>query len=408
MVRRSWFSAVALGFILVSCAKEEVPQVPVLQPQPQAPTELTYEESTEVQLGKVIVFNFKGGSEELARENFYYFPTSIEKPFKEGQKFKTLVFLHGGGESTATQPSASKVALRYMRDYLEYAEKNQVLLIFPTTAYGWNLQTRYYLRDLVKQIQIAYPVDGEKIVLSGHSMGGMGITREFGLIHHFFRGVLGQAAGAKESSTAAHLLQSYFYTPYIHLNGINDHFTDFEPWMKSLERKLHLMEIEQGRNSFFELVFHKGNHQPNRELNEKFLNQLFEQERPAVQTEVYAVLEARNYPIAKVTPAVKEQTLDTVKWLKAKNYPMPTFEQGGMVRTVTAKVVSPVEIQIQLGALTGAICWDIRTFEISNLDRLVDAKKKIRVFINGERVFSAKRKGRTSIDVWVPAKAYCQ
>lgn len=397
-----------MGLSLVACGKAEVgnPEPVGTQQNPQAEAPFPTE-SNDIRFGEVTLFNVLGGSEEVARQNFYYFPKSVEKT-QSFQRYKTLVFLHGGGESTATQPSASKVALRYLKDYVEFAEANQVLLIFPTTPYGWNLQTRYYLRDLLAHIKTHYPVAPDKIVLTGHSMGGMGITREFAFIHQWFRGVLGQAAGARESSTHPYLLQSYFYTPYIHLNGINDHFTDFEPWMKALERKLHLMEIEQGRSSAFELIFHKGNHQPNRELNEKLLNQLFDQELPTFQPELYGILEARNYPLAKVMPPVKEQALDTVKWIQAKNYVMPTQEEGARIRTLTAKLVSNREIQINLAEVTGILCLDPERLEVSHLDHLVDKKKKFKIFVNGAKAFSGKLKGRSKVDFPIPRKGRCQ
>src|SRR5690606_33615734 len=106
----------------------------------------------------------------------YYQPQSL----KGKKNSKVLVFLHGGGASTVTRAGALSVSSSYISNLKSIADNLGFTLIVPSSSsLNWGGHTRVMLEALARELKQDKRFDAKRIGLSGHSMGGMGITRNF-------------------------------------------------------------------------------------------------------------------------------------------------------------------------------------------------------------------------------------
>lgn len=212
--------------------------------------------------GEIATRSYVAPSDGAHRTIVYYFPKSIHRIAAGAKPRKTLFFLHGGGYDTADDASATAQGVSRIESFIPYAEKNRVILIFPTSAYGWNAHTSYFLRDFVRHCEETLAVDSEHRVLGGQSMGGMGISREYPWLTDLFSGFLGMSSGTQPSMLKENLLLPYLNgTPYIQMNPKDDeNFADFDDNMRKFKEELELVEDKFGRTAHFELIFRDGGH----------------------------------------------------------------------------------------------------------------------------------------------------
>jgi hypothetical protein len=175
------------------------------------------------QYGQILGFYFTSSIDQIDHSIIYYLPTSIAHA-APGTVFKTIVFLHGGGDSTMNRDGAVHEARNYLDSKIKsYAEKNQVILILPASPYGWPIHTSFFLRELVPYLKSQLPIDGDHLLLAGHSMGGMGVLRESPWLTDLFTGFLGLAAGAPANMLSEPMLLPYFNgTPHIQINAADE------------------------------------------------------------------------------------------------------------------------------------------------------------------------------------------
>ncbi len=171
-----------------------------------------------------------------------------------------MVLLHGGGASTASYESAKRVSVMYLSDFLDFSEKTGTIILAPSSSIGWNLHTSVLLSEMLAMARAELPMDPDRVVLFGHSMGAMGITRALPFLVGEFSAFFATAAGTQPEYARPHHLLTYFNTSYYHLNGENDDFTNFKPAMLAVERKVRGLEAKLRRRSGFDLEFHPGNH----------------------------------------------------------------------------------------------------------------------------------------------------
>lgn len=211
--------------------------------------------------GKVGSFKMTSPTDGIPRTILYYFPWSIGNVARGNFPQKTLVFLHGGGSTTATDEGATKVARKYISDFTAYAEDEQIILLFPTTSFGWNAHTSHFMKYFLDYAKSVLAIDDQKIVLAGHSMGGMGITREAPWMTDLFLGIFGMSAGTQAHMLSDDALLPYLNgTPYVQMNGNVDHFTEFKPRMLAMQTALRKVEAKYGHRSKFRLIFQPGGH----------------------------------------------------------------------------------------------------------------------------------------------------
>jgi hypothetical protein len=329
-----------------------------------------------IKIGEIAGFEYHTIAYSHKHHVYYYLPRS----FKNDGKSPAMILLHGGGASTSTYDSANRVARDYMRDMISLAENLGMPVIAPTSSIGWNYPTTPFLNEVVRMINADLKVDANRIFLFGHSMGGMGITREAGLMTDLFSGFMPTAAGMQEQYQTAAQLQTYFNTRFIHINGENDHFSVFKERALQVENKMKSLESIIGMTSGYNLYFHAGGHNYNLNLVEKKIREdIFPHKRNIYQSKIFPTF-GRLYVDGRndvMTPNV-DFSYSSYFWLQAdlkdlKKYYLIHGEATCLNNQYT------VNIEDQ-GSLNG--------LKILISSKMVNLSKPITVMINGKILFN--------------------
>ncbi len=107
---------------------------------------------------------------------FYYIPKNLDPNTKSG----ALIFTHGGGESTMDRAGSIHAVNLYMADLKRMADELGIIVVLPSAnGLNWGGHTRGLMRDLGRLMRKELNIDVNRLGVSGHSMGGMGITRNY-------------------------------------------------------------------------------------------------------------------------------------------------------------------------------------------------------------------------------------
>lgn len=95
------------------------------------------------------------------------------------KEYPVLIFLHGAVRHTKLSDFETKKNLKYWnRYYTKYADKNNVILIFPKGNKKYNWMTSdagfFMVPSIVRQLKKAININDDKIFISGHSNGATG------------------------------------------------------------------------------------------------------------------------------------------------------------------------------------------------------------------------------------------
>lgn len=218
----------------------------------------------------------------------YYIPEKI----KDSENVKTLLFMHGGGASTMTRAGSLNVAQSYLKSTLiPLADELGIAVIVPSASgLNWGGHTVGMIRDLNNLIRTELNVDTNNMGLSGHSMGGMGIGRSFPLLADEFAYFLPMASGIVPASQTESHLNKVFNTPYVHLQGLKDHFPAFIENSKLQEKNTKLLEEKYGEKSKLEVIFYNGSHNHDYKLMKNTLIRLQASPRNIYQRKLYGSL----------------------------------------------------------------------------------------------------------------------
>ncbi len=332
--------------------------------------------------GQVASFHYTAPSDGVPRTIVYYLPRSIQNPWNLSEKHSTMFFMHGGGASTQTDVNATRVALQYIQDFLQYAEDRRVILILPTTSVGWSYHTSYLFRSLIPYVEKQIAVDPNHLVLAGHSMGGMGITREYPWMTDLFSGVLGLAAGINpvlynENYTLAYLNG----TPYTHINGEKDAFTTFKPWMVGFQDYLKTVEAKYHRQSNFKLLFHPGGHNYDMKLTTAELDHLFAAKRIYYPKYMEIQMGLVHYAATAQLPGL-DGARDHAYWVKELGAPDP----GPQAATNLFMNVQANQNVITMFTRDNTL--KPTGYELTLAPELVDFTKPVKVLLNSFEVFN--------------------
>jgi poly(3-hydroxybutyrate) depolymerase len=372
MILRRYFGVIFLFLFAVSAQAQSL----------HVPSENDSE--PEIRYGHTTAFTFESGADGIVRTNLVYMPRSLKH---STDKAKALIFLHGGGtENTADDAGAIKTAKNYIVDFTKYAEDNQIILIFPTSAFGWYRQTAYFLREFIPYLENHLPIDDRYLVLAGHSMGGMGITREYPYTTDLFSGVLGMAAGIQADMLNENALLPYFNgTPYIQLNGTDDvKFPDFLARMQKLRDEIVRLSKKLGIPSFFRFESYEGTHQYQLPRVYQSLDELFS--RPKNYNPKYFTIRLgqMHTPSAEgdtgilPVPQIDGDTNERY-WVKIEQYPI-------------LKVSGFIQIHVSVKDQVVTITTDDNTLNpkgivLSLNSNLVNVTQPVQVLINGKKAF---------------------
>lgn len=324
----------------------------------------------------------------------YYIPNSIDLS-SSTELFRSLVFLHGGGESTATYKTAKEVAKSYLGDYLKYAERSKTILVFPSSSIGWNAPTRFFLRELLLKMRTDLPIDSNQIVVSGHSMGGMGLTREGNYLADLFSGIEPLSAGTVDGYAKEDWLKAYFNVQYTHINGKLDHFKQFDPDMKKVENKIRKLTLELGLPSKFKYMQHAGNHNPNMAMTFRELDALFESKRNLYQKNIFGSFYFINKKFENFGYDLSNLEISRYFWIEAldcANKPVNTANFSTFDAEISGNEVSIKTTEDISG---------LKKLRVNLSRKMVDFNKPVKIIWDGKTVYSGnvKRSLKKTVEI---------
>jgi hypothetical protein len=338
--------------------------------------------------GEISTYRFASPTEYgFERTIVYYIPKSIANPWDLTVKNKGLMFLHGGGESTASDANATAVAEMYVQDFVDYAEKNQVIVIAPTTPFGWGQSEITLFPALIAATANEVGLDTDKIVLAGHSMGGMGITRDYPYVKSFFSGVLALSAGTQDYMMTEDCLVAYLTgTPYIHQNGKDDHFETFDPQEQKLMLKLADVEKRYGRKANFKYVLRPGGHNYDLALTYSELDELFGYTRNHFPKYAQITL---GYGLIPANPAngmpQTDGGFESEYWIRAEGFPRTTVPGQGVSTNMEVRVDGQT---ITLNTRNNTL--NPESYALTLSSALLDLAKPVTVILDGKTVFNGE------------------
>ncbi len=202
---------------------------------------------------------------------FYYIPESL----KDEKNVPALIFNHGGGSSTMNREGSMRAVNLYINDLKRLADELKIIVVLPSAnGLNWGGHTRGLVRDLARLIRKDLDVDANRIGLSGHSMGGMGITRSYLWVADELAFFLPMSAGMDVNHQSEEHLNKVFNVPYIHLQGLRDHFEIFITRCEEQLRRTKELETSYNQFSMFDMVFYEGSHNYDYELFKSKVNRL--------------------------------------------------------------------------------------------------------------------------------------
>lgn len=309
----------------------------------------------------------------------YYIPASLDL----NQPNKVLVFLHGGGETTVSREGSIKAVKKYARDMMTLADELGLIVVFPSASgLNWSDHMRGMLKDLNREIKKRVNVDTNRIALSGHSMGGMGITRAGHWLASEYNFIMPLAAGMDEGIQTENNLLTNFNTRYYHINGEKDHFDIFLIRALNEQKAMKLLEEKYGKKSGYTLEFHPGDHKLNLPLVIKRMKTLFEIPRDMYQKYLFGsfffvneIGQDNQDPNGPIRFYNRTATSDYF-WLEAIWLPN--------IKSARADF----QVKLEENELTVVISADhnLKTLRAYLFEEMVDLKQKIRVTVNGKKV----------------------
>lgn len=202
---------------------------------------------------------------------FYYIPESLTDKSQVG----ALIFNHGGGSSTMTREGSIRTVGLYMPDLKKLADELGIIVVLPSAnGLNWGGHTRGLLRDLARKMRKELDIDANRLGVSGHSMGGMGITRSYLWGADEFAFFLPLSAGMDVNHQTEQHLNKVFNVPYVHLQGLKDHFEIFITRCEEQIRRTQELQIKYNQLSMLDVIFFDGTHQYNYQLFRHHLNKL--------------------------------------------------------------------------------------------------------------------------------------
>ena len=303
---------------------------------------------------------------------YYYIPKNISTK----TNLNTLVFMHGGGASTSDRAGSTRVINMYKNDLMTLADTLGFILVMPSgSGQNWGGHLLSYFKDLNEVIRKDLPVNKNKIALSGHSMGAMGITRSAHWLADEYSFFMPMAGGIQDNYNVPKYLSTYFNTNYYHIQGLKDHFQIFVERSKKQKENIEALELEYGKKSGFGLEFYNGGHNYDLvifadRLKEKFKNT----SRNLYQKELYPIFYNRDEVIVDQWSNGNEYYLaprDRYFWLKAIDF-------------YTDKVVIDGTAKINDNKININLAEGVKTLRVYLSSKLVDMNKAVEITVNNK------------------------
>lgn len=309
---------------------------------------------------------------------FYYIPPNFD-----AVKNQSMIFMHGGGSSTMTREGSARVAKMYLDDIKSLADQMNFIIVAPSgSGLNWGGHTRVMIRELAKFMRLNLKVSANKMVLAGHSMGGMGITRNAHWLIDQFAAFLPMAAGMDPKHATEDNLQTYFNTYYHHLQGLNDHFTEFITRCQNQQREIESLEAKYGQTSGFVMEFYNGSHNYQKPLIIKTLSEIWKNRSRTLNDKIlrgsfYFRDDIQEYNGIKYNLT----STNEYKWLEALEYRELANEEVALKVNFNAMIDNNI-IDIKIPKKE-----DLKKVRVYISDSMIDFNREVEILVNGQIVF---------------------
>jgi hypothetical protein len=319
---------------------------------------------------------------------FYYIPQKL----KSLSKVNTLVFMHGGGGSTLTREGSRRAVGLYAKDMIKLAEEIGYVLIMPSTnGLNWGGHTRNFLKDILDIARIDLDIHPDKIGLAGHSMGGMGITRNYIFLADQYAFFLPMAAGMDERIQIDSYLNPHFNVQYTHLQGLGDHFSEFVTRCQNHLSQVKIMEEKWQVKAPFEMVFYQGSHNYDFNLTKNKLLELFSKtSRNHYQKKLWGSLFPNERILTENNIRYKEKSINSYFWFKGLHKETLSPERADFHAEIKNQ-----EIHITFYSNAPSI-YRLNLFLHQ---QMIDVKKHVKIYLDGKIIYSAIPTQRTQQNI---------
>lgn len=323
--------------------------------------------------GKLQKFEWvpKGYQDGFVYDIYYYIPKSIETT----KNSPALIFMHGGGASTMTREGANKVVSQnYSRTVIAAAEKHKFIAVMPASnGLNWGSHTDLILSELSSLMRDQLNFDTNRLGLSGHSMGGMGIGRNYQrVVNDFsFANPISSAIGLGNQTEER--ISKMFNIKFTHQQGTKDHFPEFITWNQALEVKVKEVEAKYNSKAKFEMEWFDDAHVYTAAQTNK-LGTLFKEKREIFQKNLYAQIYLTDKDLEE--NKIKFRAKGNNRYLWIEN--IPTVKED-----VINFVLESDQNQIHLNFKTFPIS---KKFKLYLSSKIFELNKNIPIYVNGKLV----------------------
>ena len=306
---------------------------------------------------------------------FYYVPKSIKPETKAG----AIIFTHGGGGSTMNRQGSINAVNMYMPDLRRMADELGIIVVLPSAnGLNWGGHTRGLMRDLGRLMRKELNIDVNRLGISGHSMGGMGITRNYLWTADEFAFYLPMAAGMDVAHQSEQHLNKQFNVPYVHLQGRGDHFDIFITRCEEQLKRTKDLEMTYGVPSKLEMIFYNGAHNYDFGLFKSNLNRLLTKSpRNLYQKELWGSLHTVQTTLTENNISFDYDSEARYFWVEATDTDLTTAERIDFHAKVDVNVIR-IDMPIMPKMSKG--------LKIYLHSKMVDMDQKVDVVLNGKLV----------------------
>jgi hypothetical protein len=251
---------------------------------------------------------------------------------------------------------------------------------------NWGGHTVPLMKNLLALMHEELDLDPNRIGLSGHSMGGMGITRSYLWLADQFAFFMPQAAGmALEKITDPNqleqLLNKTFNVPYIHLQGTRDSFPEFVMRAKLQQTETQKLEERYKLKSQLKVVLYDTDHQYKYEMFRDQLKLAFQKPRNLYQKRLYGSLLNHDRFASENGILFRTQGSPRYFWVQAEKLPTGIVERLDFA----AKIVGNT-IRIEVDPAQGNTIFT-KKLRLYLKHGMVDLNQNVIVRINGIPAF---------------------
>ena len=118
-------------------------------------------------VGKISVHQVDCQHVDYSSRYFLYLPKNIDLVKPMG-----LVVVGHGGNSSMSVKRAEQTATMYLRAYQKLADRMKVALVAPASGRGWGQIGNSLIFSTISKVQRSFPIDPDRIYVTGQSMGG--------------------------------------------------------------------------------------------------------------------------------------------------------------------------------------------------------------------------------------------